>query len=164
MSTFKDKFKKTAEILGDSVKKYAGKAGDYAKEKYGELNDAYTKAGEIEQKIEEQFSDIHSEEYEETTQDELQKNQEIQECLKAEMAKEEHSASEKAFLGLRLLGKKIQNLNYQNQAAYEKFDRMGIDDWDEDRIRRKMDATTNIFEKNILRQKLEEVRSNDEDD
>ena len=47
---------------------------------------------------------------------------------------------------------------------YEKFDRMGIDDWDEDRIRRKMDATTNIFEKNILRQKLEEVRSNDEDD
>lgn len=164
MSTFKDKFKKTSEILGDSVKKYAEKAGDYAKEKYGELNDAYTKAGEIEQKIEEQFSDIHSEEYEETTQDELQKNQEIQERLKDEMTKQEHSASEKAFLGLRLLGKKIQNLNYQNQAAYEKFDRMGIDDWDEDRIRRKMDATTNIFEKNILRQKLEEVRSNDEDD
>ena len=164
MSTFKDKFKKTSEILGASVKKYAGKAGDYAKEKYGELNDAYTKAGEIEQKIEEQFSDIHSEEYEETTQDELQKNQEIQERLKDEMTKQEHSASEKAFLGLRLLGKKIQSLNYQNQAAYEKFDKMGIDDWDEDYIRRKMDATTNIFEKNILRQKLEEVRSNDEED
>ena len=164
MSTFKDKLKRTSKILGACAKKYAEKASDYAKEKYSELNDAYTKAGAIEQKIEEQFSDIHSEDYEETTQDELQKNQEIQERLKDEMAKQEHSASEKAFLGLRILGKKIQSLNYQNQAAYEKFDRMGIDDWDEDRIRRKMDATTNIFEKNILRQKLEEVRSNDEED
>ena len=102
MDTFKDKLKRASKNWGDSVKKYAEKAGDYAKEKYEELDKAYTKAGEIEQKIEEQFSDIHSEEYEETTQDELQKNQEIQECLKAEMTKQEHSASEKAFLGLRL--------------------------------------------------------------
>ena len=164
MGTFKDKLKRTSKILGDSAKKYAEKATDYAKEKYEVMNTAYTEVKEIEQKIEEQLSDIHSEDYEETTNDELQKNQEIQELLKAEMAKEEHSASEKAFLGLRILGKKIQSLNYQNQAAYEKFDKMGIDDWDEDYIRRKMDATTNIFEKNILRQKLEEVRSNDEDD
>lgn len=164
MDTFKDKLKRTSKIFGDSVKKYAEKASDYAKEKYEKLDNAYTEAGEIEQKIEEQFSDIHSEDYEETAMDEFQKNQEIQELLKAEIAEKEHTTSEKAFLGLKLLGRKLQDLEYKNQMAQEKYAKYGIEDWDEERILYELRKTNDFFEKRVLTQKLEEVRSNDEDD
>lgn len=164
MSTFKDKFKKTSEILGASAKKYAEKASDYAKEKYEKLDNAYTEVKEIEQKIEEQFSDIHSEDYEETAMDGFQKNQEIQELLRTEMAEKEHTISEKAFLWLKLLGRKLQDLEYKNQMAQEKYEKYGIEDWNEERILYELRKTNDFFEKRVLTQKLEEVRSNDEED
>lgn len=58
----------------------------------------------------------------------------------------------------KIAGELIKNEGAKLSEAKEKYNKQGIDNWDEDRLRRELRRPLNFYERGIVSQKLRELQ------